>query len=132
MGVVLKEQGKLEEAIKAYTKALDIKADHAQAYYNMGIALKAMVFFKPNAVVQKKLTMLLNYKTIVRPIEISQAAISLVKFEPGLQNMLHDTKSKKLNQSLQVIILELTKLPLLLKLIGLFNIFSISLRLSSK
>ena len=36
----LKEQGKLEEAIEAYNKALAIKPDYAEAYNNMGITLK--------------------------------------------------------------------------------------------
>ena len=40
MGVTLKEQGKLEEAIEAYNKALAIKPDYAEAYNNMGIALQ--------------------------------------------------------------------------------------------
>ena len=40
MGIALKEQGKLEEAIKAYNKALSIKPDYAEAYNNMGNALK--------------------------------------------------------------------------------------------
>ena len=35
-----KEQGKLEEAIEAYNKALAIKPDYAEAYNNMGNALK--------------------------------------------------------------------------------------------
>ena len=40
MGIALKDQGKLEEAIEAYNKALAIKPDYAEAYYNMGVALK--------------------------------------------------------------------------------------------
>ena len=40
MGNALQEQGKLEEAIEAYNKALAIKPDYAEAYYNMGIALQ--------------------------------------------------------------------------------------------
>ena len=40
MGVTLQDQGKLEEAIEAYNKALAIKPDYAEAYYNMGIALQ--------------------------------------------------------------------------------------------
>ena len=40
MGIALQEQGKLEEAIEAYNKALSIKPDYAEAYYNMGIALQ--------------------------------------------------------------------------------------------
>ena len=40
MGIALKDQGKLEEAIEAYNKALAIKPDYAEAYNNMGDALK--------------------------------------------------------------------------------------------
>ena len=40
MGIVLQDQGKLEEAIEAYNKVLSLKPDYAEAYYNMGNALK--------------------------------------------------------------------------------------------
>ena len=40
MGNALKAQGKLEEAIAAYAKALAIKPDTAAVYNNMGNALK--------------------------------------------------------------------------------------------
>ena len=40
MGNALKDQGKLEEAIEAYNKALAIKPDYAEAYNNMGNALQ--------------------------------------------------------------------------------------------
>jgi len=40
MGNALKEQGKLDEAIAAYNKALSIKPDHAEAYNNMGVTLQ--------------------------------------------------------------------------------------------
>ena len=36
MGNVLKDQGKLEEAIEAYKKALSLKPDYAEAHNNMG------------------------------------------------------------------------------------------------
>ena len=38
--ISLQEQGKLEEAIEAYNKALAIKPDYAEAYNNMGVTLK--------------------------------------------------------------------------------------------
>ena len=40
MGVTLKNQGKLDEALEAYTKALTIKPKHADAHNDMGIVLK--------------------------------------------------------------------------------------------
>ena len=39
MGNALQNQGRLEEAVKAFKKALSIKPDHAEAYNNMGNAL---------------------------------------------------------------------------------------------
>jgi len=40
MGNALKQQGKLEEPIEAYNKALAIKPDYAEAYHNMGLTLQ--------------------------------------------------------------------------------------------
>ena len=40
MGVTLQDQGKLEEAIEAYNKALAIKPDYAEAHSNMGVTLQ--------------------------------------------------------------------------------------------
>jgi len=40
MGVTLQEQGKLDEALEAYKKAVSFKPDYAEAYYNMGNALQ--------------------------------------------------------------------------------------------
>ena len=37
---ILKDQGKPEEAIEAYKKALSLKPDFADAYNNMGVVLK--------------------------------------------------------------------------------------------
>ena len=40
MGVILQDQGKLAEAIEAYTKALSINPNYAEAHNNMGIILQ--------------------------------------------------------------------------------------------
>ena len=40
MGNVLQDQGKLDEAIEAYNKAISLKPDYAYAYYNLGNVLK--------------------------------------------------------------------------------------------
>ena len=39
MGNAIEEQGRLEEAIEAYKKALSIKPNFADAYNNMGFIL---------------------------------------------------------------------------------------------
>ena len=40
MGTTLQEQGKLEEAVEAYAKAIAIKPNYAGAYNNMGTTLQ--------------------------------------------------------------------------------------------
>ena len=37
MGNALKDQGKLDQAVAAYNKALSIKPDYAEAYSNLGV-----------------------------------------------------------------------------------------------
>ena len=37
MGLILDEQGKIDEAIKNYEKAIKINGNHASAYHNLGI-----------------------------------------------------------------------------------------------
>ena len=40
LGNALRDQGKLEEAIASYRQALRLKPDYAEAYNNLGIALR--------------------------------------------------------------------------------------------
>ena len=56
MGNVLKEQGKLEEAIEATPKPLSIKPDFAEAYNNKGIALKSKEARRGNRGLHPKLS----------------------------------------------------------------------------
>jgi hypothetical protein len=54
MGIALQEQGTLEKAIEAYNKALSVKPDYAEAYYNMGIALQEQGKFEETLEIYKK------------------------------------------------------------------------------
>jgi Tfp pilus assembly protein PilF len=40
LGIALREQGRVDEAIEHYSEALRIKPDHARAHNNLGVALK--------------------------------------------------------------------------------------------
>ena len=118
MGITLKDQGKLEEAIEAYKEALSIKPDYADAYYNMGNALNGVVFKKQNRDIQKIITYILDKKTYVRPKDLTSAAISLLKFDPNLQKYLKFVDVDEIKEHFQKIILDLSELPLLLKLMS--------------
>jgi 2-polyprenyl-3-methyl-5-hydroxy-6-metoxy-1,4-benzoquinol methylase len=118
MGTTLKEQGRLEEAIGAYYKALSITPDYADALRNMGIALKGLTFKKPNRDLHKIIISLLDKKSYIRPRDIAQTAISLLKLEPNLQKKLKSSVDGETEESALDIIKELDKLPLLLKLMS--------------
>ena len=119
MGVVLQNQGKREESIEAYTRALSIKPDYAEAYNNMGNSLKGIVFQKTNPDLQKIISLLLDQRTRVRLNDIASAAISLLRFEPKLQKHVQGITIDKTKQTLQQTVLDLSELPLLLKLMSI-------------
>ena len=119
MGVVLQNQGRREEAIEAYIRALSINPDYAEAYNNIGNSLKGIVFQKTNPDLQKIISLLLDQRTRVRPNDIASAALSLLRLEPKLQKYLQAVTIENTRQALQQTVLDLSELPLLLKLMGM-------------
>ena len=84
----------------------------------MGVALTNIIFKKPNRGLQNTISSLLDKKIHARPTDIAAAAISLLKFEPGLQKQLKFVSDDKVIQDPLNIISDLSELPLLLKLIS--------------
>ena len=119
VGVILQDQGKREEAVEAYIRALSINPDYAEAYNNIGNSLKGIVFKKSNPDLQKIISLLLDQRTRVRPNDIASAAISLLRLEPKLQKHLQAVTIDKTRQALQQTVLDLSELPLLLKLMSI-------------
>ena len=118
-GITLYEQGKLERAIEAYNNALLLKPDNVEAFKNIGIALRLVEFASPHPELQKSIGLLLDQKKSVRPKEIAKAVISLLKFEPNLQKHLAMLNVREKQQSLLETIVELSDMPLLLKLMSI-------------
>jgi tetratricopeptide (TPR) repeat protein/ubiquinone/menaquinone biosynthesis C-methylase UbiE len=119
MGIALKGNGELEAALASYKQALKIKPDFTEAYFNMGDVLKGLVFSKPRPDLHEVISSLLDHATYVRPSDIAQAAISLLKFEPVIRELLEEHSVGKLRQSLHETIVGLSEYPLLLKLMSI-------------
>ena len=117
IGVSSQGLGKLEEAVEAFNKALKIKPDYAKANFNMGITLERITFKKPNRDLQKTIISMLEQKAFVRPVNIANATITLLKFEPNLQKHLQLVDDEVLQSPLDVIS-DLSELPLLMKLMN--------------
>lgn len=127
MGVALQEKGEHDAAISSYKQAIEIKPDYTEAYSNIGSALRLVAFTKSDPDLQSIIALLLGNGTYVRPIDISTAAISLLKFEPGLQEALRMHVTGDLARSLHETISTLSDLPLLLKLMSVCPIDDLEL-----
>ena len=118
MGIALQGQSKLGEAIEAYNQVINIKPEFDEAYYNMGNVLTKIVFKKSNPSLQKTITLLLDKKLYVRPSDISEATISLLKFEPKLKKYLQMPSADEVKSSPQELAADLSELNLLLTLMS--------------
>ena len=118
LGLALKEKGKIGEAINAYNKAIIIKPDYPEAYHNISNALEELTFTQPNTSLQKLITLLLDKKSYIRPRVIARGAISLLKFEPNVNKHLQKLSFDELTAPPDEVVAELSKLPLLLKIMS--------------
>jgi len=121
-GNEMQEQGRLDDAIESYTKALKINPEYPVANYNMGIALTDIVFTKPRPELNEIVCKLLDKEKSVRPSDLSTAACSLLKFDPIIEDVFSKISASKLSESLQEIIVDLSNVPLLIKLMEVFLI----------
>jgi len=122
LGNVLKDLGRLEEAIESYKRALMIDPDYVEACYNMAISLTGITFdlheYNPN--LTEIVCKILEKETFVRPADISKVVISLLKFDPIIKDVFSKISVGKLSGSLQEIIVDLSNVPLLIKLMEVF------------
>ena len=116
LGNVLRELGRAEDAIESYKQALKINPDNDLPYHNMGIALNGIRFTKPMPDTLELICKLLEKENFVRPRDVSIAAISLLKFDPIIKEAVKIHSAGNLVQLLQKTIINLSKVPLLIKL----------------
>ena len=119
IGVVYKKQGEINKSIESFIKSISQNYNYQEAYSNFGEALMGVTFKEFNTNVQNSIISLLDQKKVVRPRTIAKAIISLLKLEPTLQSYLHNNFIDELNQPLQSIIKDLSKLDLFLKFISI-------------
>ena len=89
-------QGRLDDAIESYTKALKINPEYPVANYNMGIALTDIVFTKPRPELNEIVCKLLDKEKSVRPSDLSTAACSLLKFDPIIEDVFSIISANKI------------------------------------
>ena len=119
LGKVLQFRGELNGAIENYKKAIQINPDYVESYYGMANALKLVKFAEPVADLPETIGKLLDKKTYVSPGAIASAAISLIKLDEVFQSVLKKYYAGELQKTLKQSVSELSRIPLLLKLMQL-------------
>ena len=119
MGNTLMDMGDYIKAIETYFQAIKIRPSHPDAYKNMGFVFKLVRFNEPNSNLKEIISSILDQKTIIKPIDISRAAISLLKFDPDIKKLLEKSLACEINESFESIVSDLSRNPLLLKLMSI-------------
>ena len=130
IGAILMIKGQVAAAMDSFKQALEINPDFANSYVNMGAALKQVVFSEPNLDMQKVIISILDQKNYSRPIDISDASISLVKFEPAVKELYEKHSSVRVRQSLESLVSNLSEVPLLCKLMSVCPLTDIDLEVA--
>ncbi len=116
LGNLYQEEGNISAAIDCYKTALLINPEFNQGYYNLGVALTNHSFVKLDKEIYPILEALLTKANYVRPNEMVSSILSLLGKEKSLVN-LHDNMDQILDiDQLFHAADEITKFPLLTKL----------------
>ena len=120
------------EAINSYKNALELNPDYDDAYINLYIYLRNVIFTTPSTSMQTIIEALLNKDILASPYHLSKAAISLLSLEPVLINDGEETALARFTEKPNLVISQLSKLPLLLKLMSVVPVDDISIELLLK
>ena len=129
MGVSLENLGELGMAIDAYNNAMLKNPNCVDANYNLANLLKNGQFQEANPNLQNTIKSILDKKTVVRPSDISDAVLSLLKFEPAVKELLYQNSQQNLRNTFDKIISDLSDLPLLLKLMSICPLADLDIEL---
>ena len=116
LGAMLQELDRRDEAIGSYKEAININPDYIPAYTNMAFAIQGVQFKQFIPDLPEIIFKILERKTLVRPLDIEAAAISLLNCDPAIQSALRKSSVEEIALSLQKNNLSLFNIPLLLKL----------------
>ena len=119
MGNVFKAQSRPAEAIESYRQAIKWKPDLDDAYFNIGDLLTSIKFTKPTPGMPEIIHTLLEKNNFIRPISVAGAAISLLKQEPLIKELIKNINDQKSSSQIKETVISLSNFPILMKLMEL-------------
>ena len=116
MGNVLQLIGQHQDAVILHKKAIDLNPNLTDAIHNLGNALKWARFQQPFPSLEDAILLMLKKRTVVRPVEVIQAALSLLKQKPNINKYLRLDSKDLSSRSYSELVSDLSSLPLLIEL----------------
>lgn len=113
LGSAYTQKNLQHKAAKAYSKALILKPKNTQTFFRLAKVLKSTTFTSLDTDISTAIEKILDKKTIVRPIEISGAAISLIKCDKKMKNLLTTFEFEKHITSFEQLTSFVNNFPLL-------------------
>ena len=111
--------GRLKEAVEAIQEAITLNPNSSAAYANFGVMLKEIKFEKRHRKTEEILILMLDKNNVVRPVDIAPAAISLLKLDQNIIDVLDAQANDNFHSIMLEFLPKLCKNKLLLKLIAI-------------
>ena len=112
------KNGDIDKSRESYKQAIIIKPNFNEAYIGIAETLKMTTINKPSTDLQEVIISIIDRKKDIRPVAIAQASISLLKFEPVIKELIENLFKGKVEALLEDLISNLSKIPLLFKLMS--------------
>ena len=119
LGNILLDNDEHIKAIESYLAALKIKPNSIEVYKSLSNIFTKLVFTGANPDVEQLIISIFDQKTIIKPIALSRAAISLLKFDPTIKELIDIKSSIDIDNSIGSIVSNLSSNRLLLKLMSI-------------
>jgi SAM-dependent methyltransferase len=113
LGNTLKELSRLEQAVTSYSNAIGLKSDFADAYINLSLTIKNVKFSSSSPNLYRPLIQLLTTGNFIRPRDVAGAILSLLKYDPLIENLLFEDLGDMGLKEAAFIVDSLHKLPIL-------------------
>jgi tetratricopeptide (TPR) repeat protein len=127
-GQIFQGDGDLAEALSAYHQALSIQPDHTAALYNFGNGLTDVVEFHEHSNgMQDRILSVLDRGTFVRPVDISNTTLSLLKKDPKIAEILRKHSAGTLAEDVCEHAKQLGQISLFLRLMKLVPLADLEL-----
>jgi len=118
---------KKNDAITSIAQSIRLAPDNDEVFYNFGIFLQGYKFDNEIPYLSSLILSLLHKKNFVRPLEIMNLIIQIIKKDIFLLNILDNLKHGKVNQNLEEIIFKINQVPLLIEVLKISPISNLEI-----